>query len=138
MKNTFIQLSFLFLLAFYSTITGACRCVKYGLEVSYNDPSTQVMRVVILGAVKRDSQQLYVAIVKQKYNKGKNKKGDYILIQSRKDSCEAYLSNGKWLVSVRESNLGAGLYSVNACGYHRKWKNMDKKDLDFLNSHYKE
>jgi hypothetical protein len=135
-KHTiFIQLGLLYLLVFCMTITDACKCVDYGLEKSYNDPLTQVMRVTVLGdEITRGTRRFYVAEVRQKYNKGNNRKADLILIQSKTHSCGAHLGKGKWLVSVAESEDGAGVYDLYACDFHHKWKTLSQEDLDFLKS----
>jgi hypothetical protein len=132
--TTNIQIGLLFLIGLFSAITEACRCSDYSLENSYEDPSTQVMRVKVLGEITRSTKRFYVAEVRQKYNEGNNEKADLILIQSATHSCGAKLSEGKWLVSVAESTKGAGVYDLDACDFHKKWKNLSQQHLDYLKS----
>lgn len=139
--DTLIRLRLFFLLAlFYSTkITEACLCPNYGLEYSYNHPGTQLTRVRILGSIKKKNKNLYVAIVKEKYNKGgSSKKNDYILINGATHSCgTSYNRDGLWIVSIGKTTSGGeGLYSTSPCGFNKKWEFMRDTELEYLKSTY--
>jgi hypothetical protein len=138
-KHSFIQLGLFFLLTFFSATTEACVCLDHGLEFSYNDPEQQVTRVRILGKIKRNIANYYIAVVKEKYNKGSYKKNDYIIIKSGTHSCGVnYDSNGLWVVSIEKSDSGGeGTYHTSACGFNKKFKDMTPKELDYLKAGYK-
>ena len=138
--------SFLFyIILLNDKATEACICLlNYNLQRSFYE-STDVVQVRVIGAVFDgkgfDRQRIHVAEVKKTF-KGKPKIGEYILItSSSNNSCGVKLENRRWyLMNLRKNDVndtrkgGLGVYTTDLCDYNMRWKYVEKKDRQFLNT----
>lgn len=122
-------------LAFFVQGMHACVCISsYGLQYSYNEKGKEVMKVKVLGKVKTNKKRLYIAKVLKNYSTGRGT-SDFIMIGTYTNSCGLYLFKGKWVVTViKTDDGGPSLYNSNACDFHKKWKDLEKEELAYLDT----
>jgi hypothetical protein len=148
LNNLFFLLVILLLVI--ATTTEGCMCIsqsdQYTLQKSYHSKS--LMHVKVVGKAKTGRKKKYYEFYKNLYiaevlldYKGQVSQGQYIVIRSDDESlCGKNLTRGPWVVSLSLSNSnavdegGVGVYQIFLCDFNRKYKDLTKDQLEFLNS----